>query len=147
MSIANKKPRGEPDANIEVTLSSEDAEFQALRSRMSVSDMEEIAKLTIDHIMRHAEAHGSFTGFADFLAQCDALISQTRAGKSKVAVTLANSLARDISSIREMSEALSPEMKALLFRGFTTGYLFANLRRETADAGRVKRRPGAKKPS
>jgi hypothetical protein len=147
MSSANKKPHGEPDANLDVTLSSEDDQIQALRSRMSVSDMEEIAKLTIDHITRHARAHGSFTGFADFLAQCDVLVSQTRAGRSKVAVTLANSLARDISSIRDMSEALAPEMKALLFRGCTTGYLFANLRRETADAGRVKRRRSAKKRS
>jgi hypothetical protein len=125
------------DLHGSASLGEADLELQAIRDRMSDTDKQAIAKLTIEHIRQHARAHGSFTGFADFLAQCDQIISDTRVRRGKVAVTLANSLARDISSIRDMSEPLPPEMKALLFRGMTTGFLFANLRREVDAAKKV----------
>jgi hypothetical protein len=138
MSSKIKKPGDNrpvaDDSHEAAALSEADMELQGLRDRMSDTDRQAIAKLTIEHIRQHARAHGSFTGFADFLAQCDQIIADTRVKRGKVAVTLANSLARDISSIRDMSEPLAPQMKALLFRGMTTGFLFANLRREVEGA-------------
>jgi hypothetical protein len=117
-----------------------DSQIAGIGDRISDTDKKEIAKLTIDHLQQHVRAHGSFAGFADFLAQCDQIIAETRAHRSKLMVTRANSLARDVSSIRDASEMLAPEMKALLFRGATTGFLFANLKRDAkAGTRRVRR--------
>jgi hypothetical protein len=112
--------------------------------RLSEEEQKEIAKQVIDHIAQHARAHGSFTGFNDFLEKCDRMVAETRTSRGKLAVTFANSLARDVSSIRERTAELPLEMQALVFRGIAAGFLFANLKREI-DEGRRGSRAAARK--
>jgi hypothetical protein len=110
---------------------------------LSEEEQKEIAKQVIGHIAQHAQAHGNFSGFSDFLEQCDRIVEQTRKSRGSLPITLANSLARDVSSIRESTAELPVEFSALVFRGIAAGFLFANLKREIDAA--VRRRPAGKK--